>query len=94
MSSRFFYIDVFSLLPSAFDVVHVATNSSACTSNSSIKILRVIRILRLFKLLRLLKGSDILKRLLGYVSLSVKEVRLIQLFLTTILLVHGYACLL
>ena len=75
LGSKFFYIDVGSLIPSAFDIIPVATGGDTCDSQSNIKTARDSR-LGLFKLL-LVKGSSILKR--PWWVLSVKEVRLIEL---------------
>ena len=68
-----FFIDVFSVAPSSFDIIALASVAGSgdsaldggCESAggvSPVKLLRLIRILRLFKLIRLLKASRILNR--------------------------------
>lgn len=54
VTSVWFYVDVFSISTSAFDLIDGDV--------SSLKGLRVVRVLRLFKLVRLLRGWSTLKR--------------------------------
>ena len=67
--TTWFWLDLFSILPSSFDFYPlIASDSDSGTSR--LKVLRVIRIFRLVKLVRLLRASRIITRWQASISVS------------------------
>lgn len=95
-----FAFDLFSILPSTFDLIPFLLDNGASTSTGDVdvlkrfKFLRVIRCLRLVKLVRLLRASRMMARWETRVSLNYGHLSLWKMFCLYLLIAHWSGCLL
>ena len=95
-----FFIDVFSVVPSLFDIVPLAIDQADVAADcnddrvSPFKLLRLIRGLRLVKLVRLLKASRVLKRLERRNTLPYAWITFTLICFQVLVISHWMACVL
>ena len=91
-----FWIDLFSVLPSAFDLIPVlSTNKGEESSNiSQLKFFRIIRTLRLAKLVRLFRGSRVIERWETRIAIPYNLLTVCQLMFMITYTTHLFACIL
>jgi hypothetical protein len=85
MTSRWFWIDLFSVSTSAFDLVEGG-------DTKDLTVLRAVRVLRLAKLIRLARGSRIFKKWELRMSINYAYLSLVSLTLLILVVVHWFAC--
>ena len=83
--SKWFWIDLFSILTLLFDVV-------GGEDTKDLTVLRAIRCLRLAKLIRLLRGSRIFKQWEMRISINYQIMELISLTVFILVFSHWVAC--
>ncbi len=105
IKSGWFFMDLGSLAPSAFDIYPLTQSvcwltpsaeqlgTIADSSVSSLSGLRVVRTFRLVKLIRLVRSSRVLKRWETRISWPYSTITLLQLLLVVVGLTHILACL-
>ena len=89
-----FVVDVFSMLPSTFDIVPLVIDQieENAERSQSLRVLRTARALRLVKLVRLVRSSRVIKRVLSKVPISYGALTLLTLVLATLGAAHIIAC--
>lgn len=94
-----FPLDLFSILPSIFDIVPLVEASyneegNAMNAEASEKLsgFRMIRALRLVKLVRLIRASRLLARWQARIGLSFGATTLLRIVVMMALVCHWYAC--
>ena len=85
VTSRWFYLDFFSIGTSAFDLFGTG-------EASSLSALRVVRALRLVKLVRLARGSRMLTRYEKRLNINYALLGLVQVVVTLLVFCHWSAC--
>lgn len=85
--SRWFYIDLFSVLASIFDLMPDTEGTSSLVT------LRAVRVLRLFKLVRLARGSRIFQRYEKKFSINYAYLSLVNTGFTILFCCHFFACI-
>ena len=86
LTSSWFYLDVFSILTSLFDIV-------GGDDTKDLIVLRAVRVLRLAKLIRLARGSRIFKKWEMNMSINYAYLSLIQIFAGILIGCHWFSCL-
>ena len=84
--SSWFYLDLFSILTSLFDIL-------GGEDTDSLTVLRVVRVLRLAKLVRLMRGSRIFKKWEMSFAINYKYLSLFQIVFTICIGCHWFACI-
>ena len=107
LCSVWFFLDVFSIAPSAGDYMESPENQIGANSTGnftriqaaltvdpqSIMLLKMVRIARLTKLIRLLKYERIYVRFMSRISLSHSSTIKIKITVSVILVAHWFACI-
>jgi potassium voltage-gated channel Eag-related subfamily H protein 7 len=84
--SSWFYLDVFSILTSLFDIV-------GGEDTQGLMALRIVRVLRLAKLVRLARGSRILKKWEMSMAINYAQLSLFQIVAVNLIACHWIACI-
>ena len=86
MRSSWFYLDVFSILTSLFDIV-------GGEDTQGLMVLRIVRVLRLAKLVRLARGSRIFKKWEMSMAINYAQLSLFQIVAVNLIACHWIACI-
>ena len=92
-----FPLDLFSILPSIFDIIPLVQASNAADEASGMSAeklsgFRAVRALRLVKLVRLIRASRLLARWQARVGLSHSVLTLLRIIVTLVLATHWCTC--
>ena len=92
-----FPLDLFSILPSIFDIVPLVEagndNLDAAATAEKLTGFRAVRALRLIKLIRLLRASRLLARWQARIGLSHSTLTVLRIIVFMLIACHWYACI-
>ena len=90
-----FWIDLFSVIPSIFDIMPLFESSANPDSSAGrLKALRTVRALRLAKLVRLFRSSRLIERWETRIAVPYNKITMFSLFVGLLYSAHIFSCIL